>query len=287
MDTMIDNFCEIKECVYRGEYYSVRDNGSVMRHPKDVNHPRPLDNTWTFGEKDENNGYMFIDAVSIHEIVASAFYGNHENQNMMVEHKDGDKCNNRVESLHWVTQIENLGDLFYYDPSNHDIKYSTEELGMKLLLEGRNYKYSDSDIEINNKISNNINCLDVKDSLTKNALQLNWNVPSEFPNTPENVTDIPLRDYMRNLKEGSIFCKNNLYQSVVYKYNLNKDSSALIVLTKSDGIKKYALAKITYENGKFIHGNEGSFFTEEGGLKYFTIAIGEEWDGGDVFDDFC
>lgn len=286
MDTMIDNFGEIKECEYDGEYYSVRDNGAVMRHPKDVNHPRPLDNIWTFGKKNENNGYMFIDAVSVHQIVATAFYGKPENKNMTVEHKDSDGCNNRVENLHWIAKMENVSDLFYYDPLNHDVKYSIEDLGMKLMLESMNYKYSRREFEFNDdKIFDSTNYSNLKDSLTKNAQQLNWGIPSEFPNTPENVTNRPLIDYMMTLEEGMVFCKNNKYKSVVYKYSLNKDSSALIVLTKSDGMKKYALAKITYENGKFIHANEGAFFEEDGGLKYFTIAIGEKWYGGDVFDD--
>ena len=30
-------------------HYSVRDNGSVMRHPQEGKKPRPLDNKWTFG----------------------------------------------------------------------------------------------------------------------------------------------------------------------------------------------------------------------------------------------
>lgn len=361
MDTMIDDFCEIKECEYKGEYYSVRDNGAVMRHPKDVNHPRPLDNIWTFGKKDESNGYMFIGRVRIHQIVATAFCEKPENENMIVNHKDANRCNNKVENLHWITKIENVfnnpitrekieaicGSIenfvkdpsilgiyknenpnfkwmcsvspeeakksyyrwkswannikqyesevkesvcepFYYEPSNHNIKYSTEEMGMKLMLENMNHKSVEREFKIeDDKLFNDINHSNLKDSLTNNALQLNWSIPSEFPNTPENVTNTPLDDYMKNLEEGIIFCKNDLYESVVYKYALNKDSSALIVLTKSDEIKKYALAKIKYENGKFIHGNEGSFFTEEGGLKYFTIAIGEEWDGGDVFDDLC
>jgi hypothetical protein len=31
----------------------------------------------------------------------------------------------------------------------------------------------------------------------------------------------------------------------------------------------------------------GSFFDENGAKKYFTLAQGKEWTGGDVFDDYC
>ena len=30
-----------------------------------------------------------------------------------------------------------------------------------------------------------------------------------------------------------------------------------------------------------------TFFKEDGGRKNFTIAMGREWTGGDVFDDYC
>ena len=40
------------------------------------------------------------------------------------------------------------------------------------------------------------------------------------------------------------------------------------------------------DKGFFCH--EGTtFFHEDGSQKYFTLAIGEEWTGGDVFDDYC
>ena len=43
---------------------------------------------------------------------------------------------------------------------------------------------------------------------------------------------------------------------------------------------------ITMADGWFIHEGRG-YSDEEGQTKYFTIAMGEEWTGGDVFDDLC
>ena len=37
----------------------------------------------------------------------------------------------------------------------------------------------------------------------------------------------------------------------------------------------------------FVHVNRGSFFEEQGAYKYWTLAQGLKWSGGDTFDDFC
>lgn len=39
----IDDYIEIKECVYKDEHYSVRDNGAIMRHARDGMRKRKLD----------------------------------------------------------------------------------------------------------------------------------------------------------------------------------------------------------------------------------------------------
>lgn len=354
MDSLIDLYSEVKECDYKGEHYSVRDNGAVMRHPKNANRLRPLDNLWTFGKKNESNGYMFIGGVRVHQIVATAFYGIPDDKNMVVDHKDTNRCNNRPENLHWITKLENVlnnpitrakielfcGSVenFIKDPSilnlyedenpnfrwmrsvtpeeakiSYDRWISWAKSPIKnIVKEKRNiddWLYHKS---VKNEIGNWIEDSEVNDSnmgkrkvenweyntkedyysnlknsLTNNALQMNWNIPSKFPMTPISISDTPLEDYMKNLKVGEIFCENDLYQSIVYKYALNKDKSALIVLTQSDGIKKYALARVICKDNKFIHCSEGTFFHEDGGLKYFTLAVGEKWEGGEVFDDFC
>ena len=42
MDDLIDIFDKVADCEYKGEHYSARDNGAVMRHPKTPNRPRPF-----------------------------------------------------------------------------------------------------------------------------------------------------------------------------------------------------------------------------------------------------
>ena len=54
-------------------------------------------------------------------------------------------------------------------------------------------------------------------SLTPNAIQLDWKNPVEFPCCPQQVTDNPLETYMANLVEGKVFCRNNSGESTVIK----------------------------------------------------------------------
>ena len=65
----IDEFIEEKECDYKGEHYSVRDNGAIMRHANNER-KRPNDERWTFGKKDNTNGYMLFGGERVHIIVA-------------------------------------------------------------------------------------------------------------------------------------------------------------------------------------------------------------------------
>lgn len=104
---MINDYEDIKECVYKNEHYSVRDNGAVMRHLREGMKPRKLDGVWMFGSKNSQNGYMHVGSHRVHIIVATAFYGAHDSKVYVVDHIDTNRCNNRVENLRWFTRLEN------------------------------------------------------------------------------------------------------------------------------------------------------------------------------------
>ena len=100
--------CEV-QCEYKGRKYSVRDNGAIMRHPKEGQKPNANDNKWTFGKKDEKTGYMmFTSAIRIHQVVCTAFHGPIPDADMVVDHIDTNRCNNRPENLRWVTRVDNV-----------------------------------------------------------------------------------------------------------------------------------------------------------------------------------
>ncbi|MDY2830252.1 MAG: hypothetical protein SOU80_02660 [Alphaproteobacteria bacterium] len=51
-------YSEEKQCTYKNETYLVRNNGAVLRCPKNANKIRPLDNKWTFGNLGDK-GYLY------------------------------------------------------------------------------------------------------------------------------------------------------------------------------------------------------------------------------------
>lgn len=104
----INDYTHETTCEYKGEVYSVRDNGAVMRHVRNGKRVRKLDNVWTFGTKDKIKGYMMVSSHRVHIIVAKAFISGNEDGNKVVDHIDTNRCNNRVENLRWLTRLENV-----------------------------------------------------------------------------------------------------------------------------------------------------------------------------------
>ena len=103
----VDEYNETKDCIYKNEHYSVRDNGAVMRHPREGKRLRKDDNVWTFGKPNEKTGYMEIAGQRVHRIVAFAFLGDPPTEQHVVDHIDTNRRNNRPENLRWLTRLEN------------------------------------------------------------------------------------------------------------------------------------------------------------------------------------
>ena len=104
----IDDYNEVKECTYKDEHYSARDNGAVMRHSRKGKCKRKIDNVWTFGKPNDKTGYMELAGQRVHRIVAFAFLGNPPSDQYVVDHVDTNRRNNRPENLRWVTRLENV-----------------------------------------------------------------------------------------------------------------------------------------------------------------------------------
>lgn len=103
----IDDYTEERECIYKGEHYSVRDNGTILRHHRAGMRRRKLDEKWTFGYINISSGYMEYGGERIHRIVATAFHGEAPTENHVVDHIDTNRQNNRPENLRWLTRLEN------------------------------------------------------------------------------------------------------------------------------------------------------------------------------------
>lgn len=102
------NFILEKECLYKNEHYSVRDNGAVFRHSQVNKRKRSADNQWTFGKLNIKTGYLEIGSVRVHRIVATAFHGKQPSKEHIVDHIDTNRQNNRPENLRWITRLENV-----------------------------------------------------------------------------------------------------------------------------------------------------------------------------------
>lgn len=313
-------------CTYKDELYSVRDNGEVLRHLRVGKRPRPIDNQWTFGNPNDKTGYMEIATARVHRIVATAFHGVAPTKEHVVDHIDTNKRNNRPENLRWVTRFENILlnpitvrriefacgctiEEFLSEPSKYldmfqEPNYSWMRTVSKQEAQSsleRMLSWAKSDklpsggtlgewIFNRTTLSNQdleIDC-DIP-SKTANAVQRNWETPSEFPCCPQESAD-PINDYAEKLEPGSVFCKNDFYSSLVSEVVISEEGQSIYVITESskgqEAIKPWALAKIIYENGLFVHIGLGNFFTYLGAEKECCIDQGFEWFGEESIDDY-
>lgn len=484
---LIDEYNEEKTCKYKGEHYSVRDNGAVMRHQQEGKSPRKNDNVWTFGKFNVKTGYREIGGERVHRIVAVAFHGNPPTDQHVVDHIDTNRSNNRPDNLRWLTKLENalnnpitrakiemicgsieafienpallrghesenpnfswmrtvtpeeantsyerlmewtkktieerissnrgdgIGE-WIYNPKNEmpkepekpmentkqwkktvidrteysgfplaptttkegedviqkyrealvnnaiflqsrdywtvvrDVNFFAKENKLRVLTERekaqkmfwyvfeiwaddhtiyhqsvgnysknnrkaaeealhdltkfykQEWKYKKNSEEVKKPIQFPINLnktsipkplpLEVKKYFpAENIEQRNWATPTEFPMCPKNMSDNPLETYMEHMIKGDIFCRNRYGESVLVDVGYTPNKDTLIILTyQADGIKKWYLCRVYMENEFYIHESIGSYFTEDGGRKYFTINTGGKWTGGEVFDDYC
>lgn len=258
-------------CAYKGEQYSVRENGSVLRYTLEGKRPRPTDNIWTFGKLNLKTGYLEIASVRIHRIVATAFHGEPPTKEHVVDHIDTNKQNNRPENLRWVTRLENIllnpitarrielvcGSVeeFLADPSKFRDKFQepnykwmctvsiqeARESKKRLLAWAKSDTLSkggtlgDWIYKRSFLKEKNETKLDIINSLTPNAVQnsQNWRTPSEFPCCPKEKHANPITTYSKNLNEGDIFSRNQFTSSLVEHFAISKDEKTLWILCKS------------------------------------------------------
>jgi hypothetical protein len=320
------DYSDQRECKYKNEKYSVRDNGAIFRHSPNSKKARPKDNHWTFGKKNLKTGYLEIVSIPVHRIIATAFHGEPPSKDYVVDHIDTNRQNNRPENLRWVTRLENLilnpitlkriisicgsVEAFLSDPSKFKDKFQNPSLDWmctvtkneaqiskeRLINWSKSEKTASGgsigDWIFNRQIPNeSVEEIPlITESLTSNAWQANWKTPSMFPLCPQGQMSFSLDEYANNLSTEAVFSENKYAKSIVEDFAFIDNNNALLILCRSsepDAIKQHQLAKVTLENNCYIHSNLGSFFTKDGAQKEFTLAQGLEWTGGDTLDDYC
>jgi hypothetical protein len=384
------DFVEEMECDYKGEHYSVRDNGAIMRHARGGKPVRKEDNMWTFGTKDDKTGYMMFSGARVHIIVATAFYGENDSKVYVVDHKDTNRCNNRPDNLRWCTRLENAlnnpatrkkiiflcGSVenFINDPSslrdatgsNQDVmwmrtvtaeeakaayahimewaeKPSEETPSHGGRLGGWIYQqkaeqwqpnFSDRDKpnepskepekpyepqtvgdlkfsggalsdlwdtekstigfdekpqeEVKKEEGENSPHLECYKTSNQLAVQHGWApyTTPEFPCCPNEVAEHPIQEYANQLAEGKVFVSASYGESTVYKHTICGEE--LLIITRiPNGVKSFALARVTWNGKAFIHESMGTYFQEDGVMAAFTRAQGLEWNGPESIDDYC
>ena len=276
MNVDLNDFKQEKECIYKDEQYSVRDNGAVLRHSHESKRLRKDDNQWTFGKPNEKNGYMHIGSERVHRIVAIAFHGEPPTPQHIVDHIDTNRRNNRPENLRWLTKLENAlnnpitlkkikflcGSIeaFLKDPSilrqhtsedqNFDwMRTVTPEEALVSWERLSNWAKKESNdtpskggslgewiFSDTRYNSNFMKEPELIKAITPNAVQSQWRTQCEFPCCPQEKTDSPIATYAKRLSSGAVFSKNNFFSSIILDFAMSKDSNTLWIMCQSSEV---------------------------------------------------
>lgn len=308
----IDDYNKIKDCIYKDEHYSARDNGAIMRHQREGQRKRKLDEVWSFGTLNITTGYMDFCGERVHRIVATAFHGPAPSDQHVVDHIDTNRQNNRPENLRWLTKLENIlnneitrkkvelicgsieafleNPALLYGHESEDKNFSwmrnvTKEealISLERLTEWAKSpakpqggslgewvfqgtprpgfdprRFTESIPEM---IEEEEDTEPLKtQSLTPNAIQLNWKYPVHFPCCPQEYSGNPLEAYMANLEEGKVFSTNEWGDSSVLRFGMPQQDCLWVMCSISIGWKSHAFTKITFKDGIFYHENKGVY----------------------------
>lgn len=138
------------------------------------------------------DGHSYSDVFLVHRLMMCTFFPCEEMQNLLVNHKDGDKCNDELYNLEWVTASENIIHAIktgLFKPvygENHCCATITEDTAIQIvnLLFSRKYTHK----QIATKLSTSVSVVDSIASgkswkhLTKNLnlSMLKHRIPKDF-----------------------------------------------------------------------------------------------------------
>lgn len=305
----IGDFEDVKECDYKGEHYSVRDNGAVCRYSRPNTRRRKMDNAWSFGIEG-NHGYLYLCSIPVHRIVATAFIGSAPTPQHIVDHIDTNRQNNRPENLRWVTKEENIlnnpatvkkielitghpiSDIIENFSLLHNIERKTNVSKMRPVTK-------EDGIENKNRIQKWANYATFdpnfmpddqpyfKPSLTEHACQVvEWKTDGYFP-CVERCSKYSLEEYLSVLKPNDLIYQARDIESYRFQFKkgeISADGQFLyLICEQPEGVKQNAFMIIKREGSSFVHSCK-RFFDEKGPEHELCKAMNREWTGGDYID---
>jgi hypothetical protein len=302
---LLNQYSRVLETVYREERYLVRDNGAVQRQPRAGGRKRPLDGEWTFGKPSDFDGYMHIGNHVVHRIVAYAYLGEPPTDQHVVDHIDTIRRNNRPENLRWVTRLENAisnpitrqriifaygsVEAFIENPRapKNELPQSFDWMRTVTPEEARNARtrlesWAASgqapkggrlgewlfSAPVDSDTGPSLTPIADLQSDTPMATQRGWRTVCEFPACPESASADPLGEYLARLTPESVFTRNRYGESIVVEAARLESFLSVVNKQANNSVKPFAVARVIFEGGKFVHEGAGQFFTLDGALKY-------------------
>lgn len=302
---LIDDYEEEVECHYRGEKYIVRDNGAIKRLPKHSYQKRKIDNVFLFGTSIDAKGYLLFGPEKAHRIVATAFC-NKYSPDMVVDHIDTNRRNNRTSNLRWVTKEENNRNPITKRRLEKRFGMSYEELSKhpeKLKMDNKpidtSYMHpiSSKEERANKEIKNGSKINDDSPALLQDLLFLdefvnsdhivhdehggivsdelnsyyqdNIKYPGKFVSIPKNE-NVFLKDYTNSINVGDIFyVKESKSEELIYRVffkRMDRYGNLFVFSCSNSKRQTYLLTKI-------IKDEEGFFLHKTNYCRNFLSVI--------------
>lgn len=235
--------------IYNYENYMIDENGNVFNKNTNAYLKGSIgENGYKYYRLSENNHKKMFYA---HRLVAEHFINNPNNL-PVVNHIDGNKLNNNINNLEWVTYSENTK--HWKNNSNvtrRPIEYYKEDLPNEIWKEFENY-YVSSLGRIRNKEKNNllkpsITCGYYKVRLSNNGL----------------VKDYMIHQLVYKVFKGD-YDKENYIIDHIDGNKLNNDINNLRILTNSENVKAALYETKTNSSAKRVaqYTKDGEFIKE-------------------------
>jgi hypothetical protein len=246
---------------------------------------------------------MHIGSEVVHRIVATAYHGEQPSEQHIVDHIDTNRRNNRPENLRWITRLDHVllnpvtrrrieiaygsMEAFFENPRTPVNSEAINNFAWMRTVSKEEAQESRDRFQkwaasgkipsggtlgewvYGAKVSTNFDIDPIRDvpSLTPSAVQRKWTTLTKFEMCPDECKPDALGEYATRLKYGTLFAYTSYGESRTVIAEMAADCLSIVCNLAHNPVKQWALAKVTVENGIFVHENIGSYFTLQGALK--------------------